>query len=80
MLGRVAQRLAKSWTLGLLLAVAAGFVWYLHHLTNGWMADDAFISARYAENWIDGHGLVFAEERRALPVLEVLPHPHREGQ
>ena len=24
-----------------------------------WVSDDAFISFRYAENWIAGHGLVF---------------------
>ncbi len=26
-----------------------------------WTLDDAFISFRYAENWIDGHGLVYNE-------------------
>lgn len=25
----------------------------------GWVADDAFISFRYARNWVEGHGLVY---------------------
>ncbi len=46
---------------------AAGFFWFmaamvllvLHGLTFGFVVDDAFISFRYAQNLLDGHGLVF---------------------
>ncbi len=27
--------------------------------TQGWLTDDCFVSLRYAENWINGHGLVY---------------------
>jgi hypothetical protein len=37
-------------------ALGAGIAWALHL---GWVADDAFISFRYARNWVDGLGLVF---------------------
>lgn len=37
-------------------ATGAGIAWALHL---GWVADDAFISFRYARNWVDGLGLVF---------------------
>jgi len=45
----------------------AGFLWFVialvllvgHGLTFGFVIDDAFISFRFAENLLDGHGLVF---------------------
>jgi arabinofuranosyltransferase len=45
----------------------AGFLWFLialallvgHGLTFGFAVDDAFISFRFAQNYVDGHGLVF---------------------
>src|SRR5258706_6864155 len=40
--------------LGVISIVAVAWAWHLR-----WLADDAFISFRYARNWVDGHGLVF---------------------
>lgn len=40
--------------------VAAGLVWGLRQaLASVWLADDALISFRYAENWANGLGFVF---------------------
>lgn len=43
-------------------AIAAlSLAWALHL---GWVADDAFISFRYARNWVEGAGLVFNPGQR----------------
>ncbi|MDP1677755.1 MAG: hypothetical protein Q8L88_12930 [Bacteroidota bacterium] len=48
----------RFWFL-ILLSVSAISL-YIHYITaNSWMTDDAYISFRYAENLINGHGLVF---------------------
>lgn len=39
---------------GLLAAAALGWAW-----SAPWLCDDAFVSFRYAEQWLAGHGLVF---------------------
>jgi len=53
----------RAWTLPTWAPVAAlaaicvfavGWAWQLR-----WLSDDAFISFRYAQNWVDGNGLVF---------------------
>jgi len=41
-----------------LLSVVAVFVWH-NSTTQPWTLDDAYISFRYAENLVAGHGLVF---------------------
>ncbi len=46
--------LARWAALGVTCAVALAWAWGLR-----WIADDAFISFRYARNLVDGHGLVF---------------------
>lgn len=50
---RTGQRTAR---VAVAVAVGAGLAWALHL---GWVADDAFISFRYARNWVNGLGLVF---------------------
>jgi hypothetical protein len=40
----------------ILLIAGLGLAWTPHR---GWVANDAFISFRYARNWVEGHGLVF---------------------
>ena len=52
----VPLRRAGQWWLATLAFASAGFVWVLRL---GWIADDAFISFRYARNWVEGMGLVF---------------------
>jgi hypothetical protein len=48
----------RSKALAACLAVsAAGALFYAWQLR--WLADDAYISFRYAANWVNGHGLVF---------------------
>jgi arabinofuranosyltransferase len=48
----------RIWLILLVITSIASL--YTHFITvGGWMADDAFISFRYAENLINGHGLVF---------------------
>jgi len=48
-------RVPARWAcVGLLAAVAVAWAWKLR-----WISDDAFISFRYARNWVEGHGLVF---------------------
>jgi arabinofuranosyltransferase len=46
---------ALAWPLLALVIVAA----LVHAWELRWLADDAFISFRYARNWVTGHGLVF---------------------
>lgn len=51
-------RTSARWPYPLVLALfAAGAVVYAYELA--WLSDDAFISFRYARNWIEGHGLVY---------------------
>ncbi len=40
-----------------LAAVCVIAIWWAWHLR--WLSDDAFISFHYAQNWVDGNGLVF---------------------
>jgi arabinofuranosyltransferase len=47
-------RWAPAAALALLALLALAWAWHLR-----WLADDAFISFRYARNWVDGEGLVF---------------------
>ena len=63
---RLAQRLGRhgGWSLLLLLAGALLFIYHLYRVTHGWVVDDAYISFRYAENWVDGKGLVFNAGQR----------------
>lgn len=42
-----------------LLALAAIVAGVIHAVLEFWVCDDAFISFRYAQNLIDGHGLVY---------------------
>ena len=46
-------------TLAALCVFALIWAWQLR-----WLSDDAFISFRYARNWVDGHGLVFNHGER----------------
>ncbi len=41
------------------LAVAAVAAGVAHAIALRWTADDAYLSFRYAEQWVHGHGLVF---------------------
>ncbi len=52
---------AHRWALVTLALIGAGVAWSLHL---GWIADDAFISFRYARNGAEGVGLVFNEGER----------------
>jgi arabinofuranosyltransferase len=56
---RLARALGRRWPLALLLLGAALHILRLYGVTQGWVVDDAYISFRYAENWVDGLGLVF---------------------
>jgi arabinofuranosyltransferase len=47
-------RWAPAAALALIAVLAVLWAWRLR-----WLCDDAFISFRYARNWVDGHGLVF---------------------
>ncbi|HSK03617.1 MAG TPA: hypothetical protein VK932_20335 [Kofleriaceae bacterium] len=47
-------RWAPAAALAAIAALAIAWAWQLR-----WLSDDAFISFRYARNWVDGHGLVF---------------------
>lgn len=52
------------WTVALLAAsAAAAHAWAL-----GWTCDDAFITFRYAQHFVDGHGLVFNLDPTEAPV------------
>lgn len=51
---QVARRPVSYASLLLLTAACLFWAWNLK-----WISDDAFISFRYANNWVDGHGLVF---------------------
>jgi arabinofuranosyltransferase len=52
------------WTVAALAVVAAAVQsWVLR-----WTCDDAFISFRYAQNFVDGHGLVFNLDPSEAPV------------
>src|SRR5262245_10478837 len=42
-----------------LFALLAIAILLPHGLAISFLNDDAFISYRYAKNWVDGHGLVF---------------------
>lgn len=46
----------RAWCILVGAAALSGVALALHL---GWVADDAFISFRYARNWVDGVGLVF---------------------
>lgn len=48
----------RQWLPPLLAVLAAA--WGLYHaISLAWLCDDAFISFRYAQNLVEGHGLVF---------------------
>jgi arabinofuranosyltransferase len=60
----VISRAAVFWTLAVLAALAAGAqAWALR-----WTCDDAYISLRYAEHFVQGHGLVFNLDPSEAPV------------
>ena len=52
------------WTVALLAVGAA--VW--HAASLAWTCDDAFITFRYAQHFVDGHGLVFNLDPNEAPV------------
>jgi hypothetical protein len=54
---RMGRSKMQAWAWPLLLLVTVAAVAYAWHLR--WLADDAFISFRYARNWVAGHGLVY---------------------
>ena len=57
-------RRSVFWTVtALAVAAAAIQAWLL-----GWTCDDAFISFRYAQHFVDGHGLVFNLDPNEAPV------------
>ncbi|MFY9341644.1 MAG: hypothetical protein WAT39_04095, partial [Planctomycetota bacterium] len=57
-------RRAIFWSLTALAVLAAGWqAWVLR-----WTCDDAFISFRYAQHFVDGHGLVFNLDPKEPPV------------
>ncbi len=49
----------KLWPLWVIFLLALSHCAYLYINTGGWVVDDAFVSFRYVENWVDGKGLVF---------------------
>src|SRR5262249_17994384 len=52
------------WTIaGLAALFAAGYAWQLR-----WSCDDAYISSRYAQHLVEGHGLRFNLDPREPPV------------
>jgi arabinofuranosyltransferase len=51
------QKHANKIALAVGAAISLFGLFYAWHLR--WLCDDAFISFRYAENWVRGHGLVF---------------------
>lgn len=57
--GSVRRQLLRVAPLVLVLLLAAAHIGYLYRVTRGWVVDDAYISFRYVENWVSGHGLVF---------------------
>jgi hypothetical protein len=58
------RRWSPFWLLALAAALAAGAqAWVLR-----WTCDDAFISFRYAQHFVDGHGLVFNLDPDEAPV------------
>jgi len=52
------QRLLTIWSVCLIGAAAVGWA-VSQAVTLAWLSDDAFISFRYAQNLVRGHGLVF---------------------
>jgi len=48
----------QQWILPLIAVLAAAYGLY-HAIALAWLCDDAFISFRYAQNLVSGHGLVF---------------------
>jgi hypothetical protein len=54
---RMGRSKVQAWAWPLLLLVVVAALAYGWHLR--WLADDAFISFRYARNWVSGHGLVY---------------------
>ena len=63
------ERAVKRWssTVGLVCVCAA----FLHGLLLDWTCDDAFISFRYAENLVEGRGLVFNEGERVEGITNI---------
>lgn len=58
------RRASIYWSIVILAAVAA----FAHAWSLRWTCDDAFISFRYAQNLVDGHGLVFNLDPTEPPV------------
>ena len=58
------RRAPLFWSV-LVLAVAVAFA---HAWSLGWTCDDAYISFRYAKNFVDGNGLVFNLDPTEAPV------------
>ncbi len=58
-MSRLVDTLYAHRLFGIILVVAIGHTAYLYHDTGGWLVDDAFVSFRYLEHWVDGNGLVF---------------------
>ena len=54
------KRAAQFLVLGLVLLVGAGHVWFYAPF----ISDDAFISLRYAERLLQGHGLTWTDGER----------------
>ncbi|HLQ39092.1 MAG TPA: hypothetical protein VK348_14885, partial [Planctomycetota bacterium] len=58
------QRRTVFWCVAVVAAVtAAGWAWSLR-----WTCDDAYISFRYADHLVGGHGLVFNLDPNEAPV------------
>jgi hypothetical protein len=58
------RRAHRFWTTAIVAALAA----FVHAWSLRWSCDDAFISYRYAQHFVDGHGLVFNLDPLEAPV------------
>ncbi len=58
------SRRSVFWTIALVASLLAG----LHAWSLRWTCDDAYISLRYAEHFVQGHGLVFNLDPSEAPV------------
>ena len=58
------RRPQTFWT----IAIVASVVAFVHAWLLRWTCDDAYISFRYAEHFVNGHGLVFNLDPLEAPV------------